>query len=168
MSEKIKKIVNDILLENNILSFPIPLKKILKQYNIALRYSELEDNVSGFLYKKGSQQIISVNIKDSTVRQNFTIAHELGHFFLNHQGNIFIDKGPLFRDSNSSEGNIKWERDANKFAAELLMPEAFLSELISDVEIDDFEELDIIANKIKVSTQALTYRLMNLNLVTYF
>ncbi len=61
----------------------------------------------------------------STVRQRFTIAHELGHFFLHRASStVFVDAAPIFfRDESSSNGSQREEIEANAFAAELLMPE---------------------------------------------
>lgn len=168
MSAKIRRIVKKILAENNVTSFPIPIEKILKKYNITLRYSIFEDKVSGLLYKKNDKDIISVNSLHPSVRQRFTIAHELGHFFLEHQAELFIDKGNLYRDNRSKEGNIQWEKDANKFAAELLMPENFIRELIENEDLEDAADLENLASIIDVSSQALTYRLANLGLISLY
>jgi Zn-dependent peptidase ImmA (M78 family) len=41
----------------------------------------LEGDLSGFLYRDKGQAVIGVNTRHHPVRQNFTIGHELGHFF---------------------------------------------------------------------------------------
>jgi|YelNatPaOPRAMG01_1025707.scaffolds.fasta_scaffold00584_22 Zn-dependent peptidase ImmA (M78 family) len=70
-------------------------------------------NVSGFIHSyKGSHHII-LNSNDSLVRQRFTIAHELGHFFLHDKSTSFL---------SIEEGDKKKEREANKFAGTLLLP----------------------------------------------
>ena len=168
MSQKIKAIVKKIIAKNKITDFPIPLEKILKSYKIGLNYSILEDAVSGFLYNKDGKYIISVNSRHPIVRQRFTIAHELGHYLLNHQGDLFIDKGYIFRDFRSSTGNIRWEKEANKFAAELLMPQLMLERFINSEKIEDDEDLEIVAQKLVVSTQSLIYRLDNLGLISLY
>lgn len=168
MSQKIKKIIKRIFTECNVTSLPIKLKVILKHYNIALREDVLEDSLSGFLYKNRDQHIITVNSMHSDVRQRFTIAHELGHYFLEHHGNLFIDKGHLYRDARSSSGTIEMEKEANKFAAELLMPQELLYELIDNHGLEDISDIEDIAEKLKVSTQALTYRLSNLGIINLY
>ena len=168
MSQKIKSIVDRILKENKISSLPIKLEKILNRYNIGLGYSVFEDTLSGLLYKKNDKHIILVNSNHPPVRQRFTIAHELGHYFLDHHSNLFIDKGNLYRNDKSSEGNLRWEKDANKFAAELLMPEELMIDLVEEKKLEDDEDLVELAKELEVSTQALTYRLNNLGLISLF
>jgi Zn-dependent peptidase ImmA (M78 family) len=98
--------------------------------------------------------IIEYNAFDPLVRQRFTIAHELGHFALHH--------GARFRDSteNFSLGNYDpLEADANKFAAELLMPTAVVNGAIKTMGITDFEML---AEMFNTSAVAMKFRLKNL------
>lgn len=59
---------------------------------------------------------IYINFEEKAVRQHFTLAHEIGHAVL-HAGEDIVD----LRDSLTSPRNDK-EREANLFAAELLMP----------------------------------------------
>jgi len=144
-----------------------PLEKITNFYGLEIQYEELEDEISGFLYLRSKKPIIFVNINHPPVRQNFTIAHEIGHYLLNHSGDLFLDhKYILFRDSKSSEGSWVAERQANKFAAELLMPESKLLSEIKDRNIDfeDDEDISNLAKDFGVSTQALLIRLSNLGL----
>lgn len=168
MSQKIKKLIKKIFIECNVTALPIKLEAILKHYNIALRKDILEDSLSGFLYKNGDQHIITINSIHPDARQRFTIAHELGHYFLGHHGNLFIDKGHLYRDARSSAGTIEMEKEANKFAAELLMPEELLIGLINIQRLEDISDIEEIAEELKVSTQALTYRLSNLGIINLY
>jgi len=157
--------VNEILKMNKVNSVPVDLEKIAKNFDIRIVYSELENDISGFLYSKNEKPIISVNKNHPTSRKRFTIAHELGHFILNHHGDLFIDKGRvLYRNTSSQDGIIKEEREANRFAAELLMPEEMLlKELIeNEIDIENANQLTELAEKFGVSTQALTIRLTNL------
>ncbi len=162
---KISLLVKTILSKAKISSFPIPVNKIASANGVVIKLSDLEDDISGFLYMKETKPIIFVNSDHSNARRRFTIAHELGHLFLNHSGELFVDKGHImYRNSQSKEGNIKQEREANKFAAELLMPEEMLiNELLnSEIDIEDSEKLNKFADKLGVSTQALSIRLSNL------
>jgi len=98
--------------------------------------------------------VISYNVLDPTLRQRFTIAHELGHYALQH--------GARFRDSTQSFSLANYdpvEAAANKFAAELLMPAAVVNGLINKRNITDFNTL---AQLFNVSSVAMKYRLKNL------
>lgn len=97
---------------------------------------------------------IEYNGRDPLVRQRFTIAHELGHFALRH--------GARFRDSTESFSLSNYdpvETDANKFAAELLMPAAVVNGMIRTHGITDFE---VLASMFNTSAVAMKYRLKNL------
>ena len=83
-------------------------------------------------------------------KQNFTLCHELGHFILNHSGTCFTE-------SVDNKENIL-EREANIFSAVVLMPDIVLLSKIY-YSCDTFEQ---VKNSLKVSKQALYYRLLDL------
>lgn len=62
-------------------------------------------------------------------RDNFTIAHELGHYFLHFYLTSPRPSTPLLFGLNVGD-NIEWQ--ANRFGAALLMPEALLREKFSE------------------------------------
>jgi len=81
---------------------------------------------------------------------------------------IFIDASIIFfRDGTSSEGSKAQEIEANAFAAELLMPEKQLREIINNQPLDAFDEGAVrrLAAQFGVSSQALTIRLTKLELI---
>ncbi len=59
--------------------------------------------------------IVWVNSSTAPTRQRFTLAHELGHALLH-------EEGVLFRDATFAPAGNRKERDANDFAAALLIP----------------------------------------------
>ena len=84
------------------------------------------------------------------VKQNFTLCHELGHFILNHEGNYFAE-------SIDNQENLL-EREANIFAAVVLMPDIVLLSKIY-YSCDTFQQIQ---NSLGVSKQALFFRLLDL------
>lgn len=84
----------------------------------------------------------------------FSIAHELGHFALSHRPISFSElfNGDLGRDDRQ-------EREANIFAAELLMPKVALAR-----EAHKFT-LEELTRRYMVSMQAMEIRLKELGLV---
>ncbi|HTU18015.1 MAG TPA: ImmA/IrrE family metallo-endopeptidase [Gemmataceae bacterium] len=105
--------------------------------------SELLDNSSalaGFLFANASGGYILVNADDPLPRRRFTAAHELGHYLLHflprlqaeHDPETYLvqdDSGETVREEDKpADDNAlslpQMERQANRFAAELLMPEA--------------------------------------------
>ena len=69
------------------------------------------------------------------------------------------------RGDRASEGVYSDEIEANAFAAELLMPENWLRSSLKE-PLDEFDDDEIkrLAKDYKVSAQAMTFRLTNLNL----
>lgn len=109
---------------------------------------------AGWFYEQEGTPTIEYNMRDPLVRQRFTIAHELGHFALRH--------GPRPRDSFEEFSVNNYdpvETDANKFAAELLMPAAVVNGMIRTHNITDFERL---AQMFNTSGVAMKFRLKNL------
>ena len=68
------------------------------------------------------------------------------------------------KDEDSSTGADSDEREANLFAAELLMPASFLKEDLANLDTLDLFRQDVLkplARKCGVSTEAFTFRLLN-------
>ena len=151
-------------------SLPVDVEAIARRLLIAVRRQELEEHISGVLIIKGSGAVIGVNSGHHLHRQRFTIAHEIGHERLHREAaHLFVDAAPVFfRDEQSAAGVDAQEREANAFAAELLMPETVLRDLVGRRPIDVFDDAAVrrLASQFEVSPQALTIRLSRLGLVT--
>ncbi|MDI9864474.1 ImmA/IrrE family metallo-endopeptidase [Flectobacillus sp. DC10W] len=174
---QIEDIANQLLAEVNQTKPPILVQEILNFKSIALHEIEFEDNdISGVFMTDGKSAAIGVNKLNTHTRKRFTIAHELGHFILGHRRDqVFVDTPYkyytiLYRDKNSSSGEFFQEREANAFAAALLMPrEMLLSELreasINQQSLDEnFDLIGTLCEKFDVSITAMTLRLTNLDL----
>lgn len=106
-------------------TLPIDPRKIAGDSGIELMAWRPEKlGISGFLLRSGEE----FGIGYSTAIQNegfvnFTIAHELGHYFLSGHVETLIGKagGTHYSASGFVSDNIH-EREADMFAAELLMP----------------------------------------------
>jgi len=168
-TEKFADAVAALLKAYKIDSAPVNVEKIAKALGAQLRYSPLDDELSGMIYIKDDVPIIGVNALHHPNRQRFTIAHEIGHLQLHKDilsGVVHVDKqfATLMRDTRSSQGNDDIEVQANQFAAELLMPANLLLQDIQNdgIDIDDDTALEALAKKYKVSKVALVFRLGNL------
>lgn len=167
---RIESMIEELLAGYKITEAPVPVERIAKAKGARIFYQSLEDNVSGFLYRDKTQAVIGVNTHHAPARQNFTTAHELGHFLLHEQEQLHVDHEfrVRLRDDVSSLGTVDDEREANFFAASLLMPKRFLEEDLETEEYfdllgDDF--LSDLSRKYGVSTQALVNRLKNLGYI---
>ena len=169
LNRKIEKLTSKILDDLNIRSLPVPVNKIAESRGLAIKPYDLGEDVSGVLVIKNGHGTIGINPSESSVRQRFTIAHELGHYELHNDGDeLFVDKGfkVLFRDQNSSKGEIRKEQEANAFAAALLMPEKFIREEIerNSFDLTDEDSMKKLAKAFNVSVPAMTFRISNLEL----
>ena len=167
---RIESMIQQLLERHGVSEAPVPVGRIAKAEGARIFYQSLEDNVSGFLYRDQQQAVIGVNTHHAPVRQNFTTAHELGHMLLHDQEQLHVDHDfrVRLRDDVSSQGTDEAEREANFFAASLLMPREFLeSDLEGQDSVDllDDEMLRDLARKYGVSTQALMNRLKNIGYI---
>ena len=123
-----------------------------------------EDAESGsILINKKAKFKIFISQFTSIERDRFTIAHELGHLFL-HYPNIRekMEENSIFRatryvDTNDKQQQVA-EREANWFAASLLMPQERFTEIYKQGE----KKAEI---EFQVSTSAVRIRAKSLGLV---
>jgi Zn-dependent peptidase ImmA (M78 family) len=148
---------------------PVLVDDIAIDEGLQVVYHELEDDVSGLLVREDDAAIIAVNVKHHANRQRFTIAHELGHYMLHREEPaVFVDDLLVhFRSDRAAHEFDPRESEANHFAASLLLPRAFLRDDLHDtpVDISDDRQVRALARKYQVSAQALTIRLVSLNLI---
>jgi Zn-dependent peptidase ImmA (M78 family) len=155
-----------ILTQLNITKPPVPVEKIAKHLGAQVRFSPLDDEISGMIHVRDRKPIIGINSLHHPNRQRFTIAHELGHLVLHRSlvtSHVHVDKDfpVLMRDSKASSGSDKIEIEANQFAAELLMPRSLLKEMLADktFDVDDEKLIETLAQRFKVSKQAMGHRI---------
>lgn len=97
--------------------------------------------------------LIFVNAQHPTPRSLFTLAHELGHLLIGQDGPIALDE--------DLSGENQTERQANAFAAALLMPASEVDEYINEYD-RGAESLARMVYDFGVSFESLIYRLHNL------
>lgn len=150
---------------------PILLESFLFKNNILTVYKSLSPYLAGMAIKADSSTMfIMVNQNHSIGKQHFTIAHELYHLFIQENFTSQQCITGLFDSQTDIE-----ERKADYFAANLLLPELGIFELIPKEELRkknavSFETVFRIQQYYQVSVNAVAFRLMNLELVdqSYF
>lgn len=112
-----------------------------------------------------------VNEEHHRHRQRFTIAHEIGHHRL-HDADAYLDGTATLRlrDATSATGTDREEREANAFAAALLMPADWVHDHFMDIVtarrlVDEDTIVARLAHQFDVSEQAMRFRLVNLGLM---
>src|SRR3954463_6090469 len=103
---------------------PVPVEAIAEDF-LGLQVGQSEDlEVSGMLLPPARQ--IWLNAGEGTPRRRFTLAHELGHWVCQHlegkMAPVYCRAADVQPEPSAADRAL--EREANVFAAELLMPEA--------------------------------------------
>lgn len=127
-------------------------QNIFKDKNISVRYDE-QGELTEYNPDDGSWEITLPHGTPSA-RDNFTIAHELGHIFLEHT----LDNNKIARSGLSTLTEIA----ANAFAAEFLMPE---EKFRLEAQKCNFNERTL-AEKFGVSQTAALIRMTALGLIS--
>jgi Zn-dependent peptidase ImmA (M78 family) len=159
-----------LLAKYSIARAPVPVEQIAVDEGAQVVRSPSSGQESGFLLRDGHRTLIGLNSRDTDRRQRFTIAHELGHLHLHKGRPLIVDHSVRVNRRNdvSSAATDREEIDANAFAAALLMPEKFIMEAVHrhlDRGIVTQDELtQQLANEFEVSAQAMSWRLINLNI----
>jgi len=172
IGQRIRAVVDKILVDCHITHAPVPVDQIAKLLGIVIRESPADDDISGALIRadQDSPIIIALNEMHHPNRKRFTIAHELGHLVLHKGDSIHVDQNVRvnWRNQESSSG-VNWkEVEANRFAAALLMPTQFLTRDIETVDLDDADGVSKLARRYKVSEQAMRNRLVNIGVADPF
>lgn len=162
----IRRLSNDLLRRNHVLTAPVDVRRIAKSCGAVIKEDDLGEGVSGILLRtKNNTPVIGVAKDQAPVRRRFTIAHELAHLLLHDGKEVHVDRlyRVNYRSDRPDDGLRVEEKEANAFAAELLMPVQFLDkegDFLFDVADDD--ELQALAGKYEVSVEAMSWRLLNL------
>jgi Zn-dependent peptidase ImmA (M78 family) len=139
---------------------PVNVVGLATALGIRVYETFLDPQVSGVLKAENGGYSIAVNAGHPTTRQRFTVAHELGHYML-HRNLIGegISDSVAYRSANSGQYfnqriGPSEETEANRFAANLLMPRELLTPSATDgVNTGDLARL------FGVSEQAMAIRL---------
>jgi Zn-dependent peptidase ImmA (M78 family) len=156
-----------------------------------------EDALAGFLYVSPHFGCLFVERRDLITRRRFSAAHELGHYLLHFRPllqslsdqdaiievtdalpsseDVEPDLLPMSSINVSEENDLarllppleQMEMEANRFAAELLMPERVTREM-AEARAKDFRGDDLaqrMATEMLVSQAAMRWRLLQLNLI---
>lgn len=124
-------------------------ERIFKKENITIEYVEEKER----LRKENHGWTIFLPMSTSPARDTFTIAHELGHIFLEHK---LDQNNEIFRKVELDD----IERAANAFAAELLMPKELFAKKCEEFD----NEISMIAKFFGVSQAAVMVRMSILGL----
>jgi Zn-dependent peptidase ImmA (M78 family) len=134
---------------------PVSLRDVVSALNLDLVNKTREPFTSdAALETMGDGRAIVLNGSGDSGRKRFTIAHEIGHFVL-HPERCRPERGGAVNEAGRIE-----EREADTFAAELLMPDHLVREAVREQGLD----VARLADRFEVSRKAMLARLRHLGL----
>ena len=141
---------------------PGSLSRMAQQLGLEIREVSA-DGFDGALIRAGEVPLGAVVIRKSireAGRKNFTLAHEIGHFLLPGHGNVELvcTKSDI---GNWGDASKEIEREADDFAAELLMPSALVRPII-DSAAPSLQLVEKIAQRFHTSLSAAAWRFCDL------
>jgi Zn-dependent peptidase ImmA (M78 family) len=157
--KKAKRSALSLIDKMAIIAPPVNVDKIIERENLQIKrvaFNQGFKDISGFL--DISERAIYINCEDYYRRQNFTKAHELGHWVLHRE--LFANnpsKQMLLRREHKND--TPQEKEANAFASELLIPEHLFFDAFrhySGITIDGLADL------FQVSKQFMVFRINNI------
>jgi Zn-dependent peptidase ImmA (M78 family) len=148
---------DELRAENYQIVPPIDVYEIARNNGLEVIEKVFPDDqadISGFVTAQDGIGKLYVNMLDNPTRRRFTVAHELGHWQL-HREELRSNpqRSILFRIAIGRLNKDPIERDANIFAANLLVP----LDLLGKYKKDNSNEQ--LAAKFGVSTEVIGYRL---------
>lgn len=164
---ELKKVKADkgAILQKYLSTYPVKLGALARELGVGgIRVSSMRTGISGQITKENGEYFIRVNRNEARERQRFTIAHELAHFLLHKD---VIESSPDGITDNvlyRSGAPEQIEYEANRLAADLIMP----MELVAKKLHDDFggvvteTTIESLAASFQVSKAAMEIRLSTL------
>lgn len=132
------------------------IEYVKKQLHGKIEYTDSPKDSAGGSISVDARENFTIFLSKSTShkRDIFTIAHELGHYFLHSR------LGTVKLKANRSEDIDEAEKEANSFAAAFLMPATKLRKLYEEKE----GNISALAEAFNVSLSAMNWRCINLKL----
>jgi Zn-dependent peptidase ImmA (M78 family) len=138
---RVKRAVRELHKEFGVTEPPVDPSRIARGLGLSVYFVVFEStkkNVSGFF--DYAESAIFVNSEEYPLRQTFTIAHELGHKVLHEAWAKSSEYRVLLRDSEYDAGEPH-EKEANAFAAHLLVPRFLLDKYYDRLNVEQLSTL---------------------------
>ena len=156
----LKARVEEIIRTHSLYKLPTNVYQIAKNLGICVTFESFPStlyNLRGFCYSENDFALIVINRQHPIELQRFTMAHELHHL-------IYDSSHSPFSCGSYNQNDIV-EQNAERFAAELLMPSNFVQRLISHPPNINYLTINLVAGHFAVSYEAAAIRLQNFGLI---
>ena len=127
---------DDIIEQLGISAFPIDPRKIAAWRDIEIEGQPLKGASGCLVCNAGEYGIVYSTSLDNVGFINFTIAHELGHYFTpHHPALLFPDGQGIHRSRAGFVSARHYEREADDYAVQLLMPKDLFQPALASSEL---------------------------------
>lgn len=135
---------------------PVDVQAVAARLGFTIMEYDFPDSMSAVTFIEDGIKAIGVNRDHAPVRRRFSAAHELGHFLNGHEP---VDHAATHVDTRPSYFNPhnRQEREADEFAAELLMPLPWLKRDVGRLGLN----VTALAQLYEVSEQAMWIQLID-------
>lgn len=165
--ERVSSTEKDVILASINNEDCMPIGKIASALGLSVKSTVFSDpNVSGEIrrvneHQEGGEFVIRVNRFENKFRQRFTVAHEIAHFLLHREE---LENGDGIQDDVLFRSRLTnaIEAEANRLAADLIMPMEKVAQRVNELRAEDFEIggiAEILSFEFKVSLTAMQIRL---------
>lgn len=143
--------------------FPVDCHEIAEGFGIKVHADDLDLEFEGALFIESDVSAIILNEKiREEGRRNFTLGHELGHFFLHKNIKELRCTLADLTDFGTNQAHpINIEQEANRFAASLLMPSDDFRRSCRGQDLSVLH-LSRLAERYQTSLTATAYRMVEL------
>lgn len=138
---KVEREVSKILRTFDVQTPPVDIVKIARESGVNVVFANFHashSNISGFY--DFEESTIFVNSDEYPLRQTFTIAHEFGHKVLHADWAKSAEYKVLLRDSSLQSNDVR-EKEANSFAANLLVPRYLIDKYWRNLSVEQLSQL---------------------------
>ena len=140
---------------------PVKLGAMAQELGVSVKLSTMKPGESGQIKRDNQgKYVIRINRHETRERQRFTLAHELAHFLLHKDEVDRLENGIVDNVLYRSGAREQKEYEANRLAADLIMPPDRVTDEINRFGAPASEEIiDCLASKFGVSKAAMEVRL---------
>lgn len=131
-SAEILQCARQVVRDHGYTALAVDPKEIARRKDILIQpFRPKSPGISGVLMMAGGVFSIGYSTAiGNTGFENFTVAHELGHYFLDGHGEAILNGGAHYSKSGYMSNDVH-EKEADLFASELLMPEFLMRPAIN-------------------------------------
>lgn len=148
-------LVNEVIKKYN-LAYPLDLLSFIATLGFEIKYVDTGKSDAYTLIYRGKKVILLNKNISLRTRINFTLAHELGHYFIPHHLEPLYACNANEIISSANLNNHTEEREADIFASELLLPRKIVGK---NSTITNFEDIYNVAKNYNTSIPATAIKM---------